>query len=214
MSVNLSFSVIDTATPAIRAKVAQCQPRRVAIRVAVPLQKHWRNHLAGLPPNKHGYPSTGFWEKAARMVKSRVVDTSSGASVELSNNHLGLRQRLYGGTISAKSGKYLTIPICAEAYGKLASEFGKLVLVIIADGRKFLCQWLGEGEGPHVLILRGAGNTKGHGQARAARHLKLKFLYVLKESVWQRGNPNVIPPDLAEVALEEVTKYVNMKVPE
>ncbi len=208
--MNISFSVLDNASQAVRIKIAQCNPHRVAIRVAVPLAKHWRNHLARLPKNKMGWPSTGFWEDAARRVKGTPLQNA----VMLSSDKLGLRQRLYGGTITARNSKNLTIPICAEAYGKMASEFGDtLVLVVLGDGRKFLAQWLGDGKKPHIIVMRGKASGKAGATARAAKHLNLKFLYVLKESVYQPGNPNVIPPDMQEVALKAVQDYVNLKVP-
>ncbi|MDE2096188.1 MAG: hypothetical protein KGL39_03010 [Patescibacteria group bacterium] len=206
--VNVAFNVLDEATPAIRAKLAQCDPHRVAIRVAVPLARHWRNHLASLPKNKHGWPSTGFWEDAARRVKGVALSNA----VELSSDKLGLRQRLYGGIIEARNAANLSIPITAEAYGKLPGEFDDLVIVVIADGRKFLAKWQGDGKKPNVIILRGKGAGKSSATARAAKHLNLKFMYVLKPSVYQAANPNVVPPDMEQVALQAVKDYVDMKI--
>ena len=258
MSVDLHLNITgdDEARKRIADKMAQCDPHRVATRVAVPVSRHWRNHLARLPHNKGGFPSTGFWEDAAR----RVVGVAQGGSVLLSSDKLGLRQRLHGGTIRARNHKSIPIPICAEAYGTRVKDWGfeNLTLVILADGRRFFALWLGnddvnrkfrhligstlkkiearkarmakEGRStsvptheamsksinkfrastafkkPDVIILKGSG---GHSTARAERHGNLKFLFVLKESVEQDGNPNVIPPDLGDIALEatlEATK--------
>jgi hypothetical protein len=65
--------------------------------------------------------------------------------VRIWSDKLGLRQRFYGGTITAKNVQNLTIPICAEAYGTRVADWGfeNLVLVILGDGRKFLALWLG-----------------------------------------------------------------------
>lgn len=207
MSTSISFSILDNASEAIRVKVAQCQPARIARALAELLAEHWRMHLGQLPRNQHGYPSTGFWRAAEKATRGRAV----GDGVLLTCDKLGVRQRLYGGTINGN--KYLTIPLCAEAYGKLASEFGKLVLVVIADGRKFLAQWLGDGKQPNIIIMRGKGSGKAGATARVAKHMDLKFLYVLKESVFQPANPNVIPADLQEFALKQVEDYCAVKMP-
>ena len=141
MSVSVAITIPrDAATPAIMEKVKACDPHRLATRMAVPLAKHWRNHLAKKPQNRNGYPSTGFWEDAAR----RVVGLAEGPAVRLYSDKLGLRQRYYGGPIDARRSANLTIPICAEAYGTTAKDWGNhLTLVILADGRKFLALWLG-----------------------------------------------------------------------
>ena len=242
MSVEVKINItLDSATPALQRKLAAVQPHAIATRIAPPLAAHWRNHLAGLPRNKKGYPSTGFWEEAARSVTGIALD--DGAL--LSCSKLGVRQRLHGGTISAVHGNNLTIPICAEAYGTTVADWGQdnLTLVILADGRKFLALWLGSSEAesaykssgvgkkakraevssrraqkfgaatksqekPKVIVFRGSGGGSTD-ISRASKHLNLKFLFALKPSVEQEGDPNVIPPDIADVARMEVMKAID-----
>jgi hypothetical protein len=206
----------------------------------VPCSKHWRDHLAALPKNKKGYPSTGFWEQAAR----RVVGVAIEGTARLSSDQLGLRQRYHGGVIKARNHKYLTIPICAEAYGTKVADWGieNLVLVITWNAR-FFALWLPTSEDkkifkrkmklttraenttrkvgqlmsafeeaatersyspkkPDVILLNRGGS--GMSTSRAEKHSNLKFLFVLVESVDQAANPNVVPGDLAEVALEAI----------
>lgn len=246
----------DTADPALVAKLAQCDPHTIATKVVVPVREHWRAHLAAMPRNKGGYPSTGFWQQAARSVQGVAV----GPDAVITADRLGLRQRLYGGTIKAKNAKNLTIPICAEAYGTTVADWGdNLVLVILGDGRKFLALWLGTDEAqsayhkqlgklsrafdpdatqaqrdkaakglwkysytttarvgklrsalassnskkPKVIIMKGKGNGGG------SQSSNLKFLFVLKESVEQAGNPMVLPQDLQEFAIEQVWEATN-----
>ena len=74
-----------------------------------------------------------------------------GGSAVISADCLGLRQRLYGGPIVAGAGgsgrKYITIPMCAEAYGTQAADWGdNLVFVITSNGNHFLALWLGTAE--------------------------------------------------------------------
>jgi hypothetical protein len=241
----------DTATPALLEKLRKCDPHIVATRIAPPIARHWRDHLASLPHNRNGYPSTGFWEAAARSVTGIAL----GDAAKISADKLGLRQRLYGGTITASKAANITIPICAEAYGTTVADWGfeNLVLVILSDGRKFLALWQGWSKGgklseagqaideaysaaklkkltkhaettaarvgrfwatnpgdakkPNVIVFRASGSGSGGATGeitRASRHANLKFLFVLKPSVEQAGNPNVLPPDLAEFAMQQV----------
>lgn len=231
-----TITITDSATPALLAKLKQCDPHEISTKIVPPLTKHWRDHLASLPKNRNNFPSTGFWEAAARSVHGVAI----GGDAKITADKLGLRQRLYGGTITARNVQNLTIPICAEAYGTTVADWGfdNLVLVILADGRKFLALWLGydqaqeaynknlskltlraettanrvrkfkssisgDAKKPDVIIFRGTGNGAAS-TSRASRHMNLKFLFVLKYSVEQAGNPLVLPPDLQEFALEQV----------
>ena len=242
IGTNITTQIIeDTATPALRDLYAKCDPHVVATRVAVATAKHWRDHLKSLPRNKNCYPSTGFWESAARS----VVGVAKGGDALITADKLGLRQRLMGGTITARNVQNITIPICAEAYGTTVATWGfdNLVLVILADGRKFLALWLGseqaqaaydknltkltkhagttaakvgrfrasvgEQKKPSVIVFRGKGTGTGGAQvARAQQYSNLKFLFVLKRSVEQAANPNVLPPDSQEFAIEQVRQAV------
>lgn len=136
MSVEVVINIKDGASPEVRRLVAASDPHILATRIAPPLARHWRDHLAALPKNKRGFPSTGFWEDAARRVRGIAV----GNSLVLQSDKLGLRQRLKGGTIRALNVKNLAIPLTAEAYGTKPADWGDtLTLVILGDGRKFLC---------------------------------------------------------------------------
>lgn len=154
----------DNATPAIAEKLAKCRSERVARRVLVACRQHWRNHLAGMPRNRHGYPSTGFYEGAARDVERSSY--AAGGLVVLRGSgppgRPGLRQRYYGGPIEAENHANITIPICAEAYGTTVKDWGfdNLTLVILADGRKFYALWLGD-ESVQKAFSRITGNRAG-----------------------------------------------------
>jgi len=238
--ITQTIDVRDEATPAVLALVNRLRPHVLATRVAVAGARTWRDHLAGLPRNKHGYPSTGFWEDAAR----RVRGVASGDDAVISSDKIGLAQRLYGGEIprGGKGPKMLTIPICAEAHGTTAADWGdNLVLVIIADGRKFLALWLGSEEAqgrfshlfgrltkraettanrarkftagsaqkkPDVIVFKSGGGAATIG--RAERNMNLKFLFVLKDSVMQEGNPDVVNgEEIKQAACDEIMKAAN-----
>lgn len=139
--LNVLFDVNDYATPELDLLLRLCDPHRVATYVAPKIGHEWRRILNALPRNRNSYPSTGFWQAAARSVKSVAL----GPNAVITADKLGLRQRWQGGTIAAKNVANLTIPICKEAYGTSVADWGQenLVLVILADGRKFLALWLG-----------------------------------------------------------------------
>ena len=141
IATTIDIQGIAETDASLAAKMRQCDPHVVATRITPPLSTYFRNHLRSLPKNRKGYPSTGFWESAARSVTGVAV----GGDAIISADKLGLRQRLYGGTIAARNVKNITIPICAEAYGTTVNDWGyeNLCLVILSDGRKFLALWLG-----------------------------------------------------------------------
>ena len=141
MNIPITIQINDEASQAVRIKIAKADPHKVATRAAVPLARHWRDSLAKLPKNRNGYPSTGFWEDAAR----RVVGLAVGGDVLLKNDKIGLKKRLYGGSTKAVNHANVKVPICAEANGTTVKDWGfeNLVLVILGDGRKFLALWLG-----------------------------------------------------------------------
>ena len=64
------------------------------------------------------------------------------------------------------------------------------------------------------MARKGKNVTSGNAiAARVSRNKNLKFMYVLKESVYQKGNPNVIPADMKEFALKQVQDYVSTPMP-
>ncbi len=242
MPAQVTFQIpFDTATVALTDLQARLHPHTIATRIAPKLARKWKTHLSGLGHNRQGFPSTRFWESAARSVTRVAV----GGNAVVTADRLGIRQRYFGGEIKARNVKNITIPVCAEAYGTQAKDWGdNLVLVILADGRKFLALWLGseaaqsayrknlgklthraeataakaarfratvpgDAKKPDVIVFRAKGSGAAAVVARAERHMNLKFLFVLKPSVEQAGNPNVIPPDMAEFAQQcvmEATK--------
>jgi hypothetical protein len=197
MSVAVQINILlDGATPAIKARLAAADPHNVATRIVPSLTSHWRDHLSGLGQNKRGYPSTGFWEDAAR----RTRGVAMGPTAVLSCDKLGVRQRLYGGPIKAINVQNLTIPIAPESYGTRAADWGdQLTLVILADGRKFLALWLGDEQSKEhyektlakyhaeFSVAKKAGKIK----ARAAE-ASTQRVQQLSERLAGRGRPKVI----------------------
>lgn len=121
MSVALSMKVLDTASPALRAKLAAVRPEVLAMKSAEPMRRAWRDALAALPSNRNGFPSQGFWEQASRSVQEPEVN---GGTVTLTANKQGLQQRWLGGTIKPVKGRFLAFGVTAESYGKTPTMMG------------------------------------------------------------------------------------------
>jgi hypothetical protein len=195
--ISASINVIDQASDAIKAKIAAANPHVLATRLAVPLARKWRDHLKSLPRNKNGYPSTGFWEDAAR----KVTGIAQADSVLLYSDKLGLRKRYYGGPVTAVNVKNLTIPLCAEAYGTKVADWGydNLVLIILADGRKFLALWL-DNENVSHQFEQTVGKTiskfnkrKAQGKIQRAAHETLsRNVNKLRVNIAGEKHPKVI----------------------
>ena len=103
-----------------------------------------------------------FWPSIANLTKVTSAN-DSGAVVQCL--HFAGAQKEYGGTITAKNAKFLTIPIAPEAKGKRAGEFEN---TFVMGG----------------IIFQSAGGRRG-----SASEERPKALFVLKKSVDQKAEP-------------------------
>lgn len=145
---------------------------------ATELRRHFRNKER-TEPNKLGGKREHFWRQVMQSVSAPVV-TSSGHTVTISVTDPRFAQKVFGGTITAKRSRALTIPVVPEAYGRSASVFehetGVKLFVI---GRDF-------GAGMLAAQIGGA----------------VKVVYLLRKSVHQDADPNALPPqDQLEAAV-------------
>lgn len=179
----------DRATPELQRQMAALAPEKLGKVIGPKLRETFRDHLKRNPRNKKGWPSTGFWEDAARS----VTWTSDANSVTISINKLGVRQRYYGGVISAVKAKFLTIPISAQAYGKTVADFPGSFLITTPKGA-------------YIVQYSGGNTAKGRFKKQNAT---LEFLFKLKRSVSQEENRSIIPDAtvLAAVAIAQMEEH-------
>lgn len=179
----------DRATPDLARKISALQPEKLARVVGPKLRVVTRDHLKRNPRNKKGWPSTGFWEDAARS----VTWESDAVSVTIRINKLGVSQRYYGGVIQAVTAKFLTIPISAQAYGKTVADFPGSFLIRTPKG---------------AYIVQYAGGNTAKGKFKK-QNATLEFLFKLKRSVKQEENRSVIPDAITytAVALDAIADY-------
>lgn len=139
--------------------------------------------------NKQGFPRQHFWAGAAKSVYYQVLPDG----VILGISKVGARLLLEGGTVTPGKGtsrttgkptRLLTIPACAEAYGKRAGEFHNLKFGVV-DGIPALI----EREASRVAVV-------GRGKKRKVQFLGEvggKVFFWLARKVTIKADPTVIP---------------------
>ncbi len=152
----------------------------------------WKEHFRQFyvpRRNKLGGVSTGYW----RDVHDSVVASRTNEKVVLTAKGKGLRQKFYGGPVTAKhvsdvTGKrnrFLTIPVHPKAHSKTISDLGGKKKFYIIPTRN------GKGAG---VYFRAGGRTKGKRKSDP-------LYYVLKRRVVIRRDLNIIP-DTAKILAE------------
>jgi hypothetical protein len=142
--------------------------------------------------NKQNWPTTGFYAAvAAEGVDWELQgDSAFKITIDHPTKSGAMKQRYYGGRIEAKD-HLLTIPARAEFYGHAATEFTNLRFGMFrSTGTKFL--YIGERGVGKVNFETGREQmyVKGAGPRQA-----MMIAYWLKESVFQEGDPGVIPAE-------------------
>lgn len=189
--ITLLTTSTDTASPALQALMARLEPPQLSRVARQPVETAVRTHLASLPRNRRGWPSTGFWEAASRATVA--YDMENGV-VEIHVKKLGVRQRALGGPIAPVNAQALAIPISPVSYGHLPREFPGLFLLATKKGA-YLVQ-------PGAEISEKTGRLKkaslrggSHAGEKRRRAAGLNFLFKLSAGVNQRPDPAVMPPE-------------------
>jgi len=153
------------------------------------LQSHYFEKNAA-EPNRLGGKRQNFWADVARSVRGPV---SEGAKVKVEITHVGIRQKIEGGTIKAKRYKHLAIPIHPDAYGMFVRPFeretGIKLFFLELNKNKFF-----------------AAKTEN----------RLTLYYVLKEQVTQKPWPGSLPErqQITEAAHKGAAEVVLLAVSE
>lgn len=135
------------------------------------LKTHFR--AKNKTPNKLGGKRENFWRQVGASVQNPVV-AGDGHSVSVSINDPRFAQKVFGGTITAKRAKALTIPVTPEAYGRSASTFEQ------ETGLKLFLVKTGQGAFANAVLA----TQRGKG---------LQVEYILTKSVDQPPDPTALP---------------------
>lgn len=156
-----TLRISDQATPVLqRLTQALGRPRPITEAVAqstvVELQKHFlaRNR----EPNKRGWTKANFWSKEGREKTALADLQDSRAEVAVASP--AIAHKFTGGTIRPKRGKYLAIPLTAEAYKAGSPREGAMSGLVFAGGYRGGAAFLGRRDGQfggltrHYLLVR------------------------------------------------------------
>lgn len=192
MSATVEISIQDNASDALRQLERELTPRQLAATAGPPLQRLTRDHLAALPSNKHGWPSTGLWEQAARHTRFEITDSG----VKIIVDWIGVRQRWKGGHIGPVRAQALAIPISPLSYGKTPADFPGSFLLKTPKGA-FIAMYGNEG----VNGGRALHAEKRRRRVTPALRATIIILFKLSSGVDQVPNPDVIPTMEAYLAV-------------
>ncbi len=138
----------------------------------------------------------GFWNRMLSGTRASADDDK--ATISMPGE---MRLRYYGGTVTPKKGKFLSIPAREEAYGKSPREFDDLRFVPTSRGG--------------MLVKRYRGMKKVKGEKRIAGNRSAgNVFYWLVRSATIRGDPNVLPSGevIRDAAIGGVQSYLERLV--
>jgi hypothetical protein len=188
MSLSISIGARDSATGDLRRVVARMQNASPMLEVmANAARRTLQDHFRARPDNAKGWPSSGFWRQVAALT---AVATVGATSATVAISHPGLAQRLYGGTITPKRGKYLAIPANAAAYKAGSPREGSgdhlEPLIVKRDGKLRAIALV---ERSSQRLVRKKDGSYGPGKKSQAGQV----WYWLVESVTQAADPAAMP---------------------
>lgn len=173
---------LDSARPALRRLAGIVGNRGVNEVIGTALEKTVKRHFRARSgrPNALGGTSTRFWDRAAAGTRSEADDTGATVFMQLDPyNGSGnpIAQRLFGGTIFARPGHALAIPVHRDVYG-------------IPAGRERV-----EGNTRLIPFSKARGNLLGIIVRTRDGKSTGEILYVLFSQVTQKPDPTVLPAD-------------------
>jgi hypothetical protein len=181
---------LDEATPLLEAVRSESQARGLALVGARAVAGLIRDHLYGLDGQRHRN-GRHFYRQAGDSVHSDVAPQGARASI----TQLGFRQRLQGGTITARNVRNLTIPACPEAEGKRAGEFNDLEFGFALNPKTGALQPALVRRPQTTIRFRRHKSKDGEVtlRAHAVATLEPQPMFWLVHSVVQQPDPSVLP---------------------
>lgn len=181
----LEITIEDGATPALQrmmARVTRRTPMMQAAGKAVEVVLHSHFDRRDAEGNKKGWPRKHFWSRIVRRATAFETATADEATVKIASREF--RQKLFGGTITPKSGKFLAIPLTARAYatGRPRNWAGADLQVVRLPGGKLLLR-----ENLHSS-LTGRRGQRGRVEGGEAQ-------YLLVKRVNQQPDPRALPSE-------------------
>ena len=167
-------TIQDMATPALQQVAAAMKhPKPLLTVVGRRVHNELKAHFIERDSegNSKGWWRSHFWAKTVARATHFVGATDNEATVAISSPEF--QQKLHGGTITAKSGKMLAIPLTSAAKAAGSPRENNLKLFIVKTASQVF-----------LARLTGSGKKAAHG---------IEFLYILKHSVTQQADRRALP---------------------
>lgn len=186
-------TVSDLQAIAKRVRNPEAMLKVVGRRGANELRAHFRRRNA--TPNKLGGRRSNFWNKIASSTNNPVAEGPGRVRISITDPRLA--QKVYGGRITPKRRKALTIPVAPEAYDRTVPEFQQETGIQL-----FLLRKKGGGL---TNLLAGAIGGSGH---------RFKVYYTLQPYVDQAADPEALPPPavFGAALVDESQSYLTREV--
>lgn len=199
----MTITVEDHATPGLKAMMARLRERQplhaeMGMGVERLVARHMR--LTKVPQgNRLSAPSTGFWQKAINSIRGTATDAEATVTIPAR----GVALQYHGGTVTAKSKPYLTIPISPLSHGKSVKEMGGHLYRFLSKKGNLI---LATDPNP----ARGAGGKPRKPRSGPPRYRGGTPLYLLKKAVRIHAHADVLPDDTAigAEAVKAASKYI------
>ena len=151
--MNVSVSITDGATPALRNAVDTLTFRRAAKAAGQALRIQIRKHLAAKQrlPNKKNWPKQNWFQRARERVV--FVEDSRGAAISIDFPGFAMRYTGNPSVILPVNAKTLAIPMHPMAYGRRPREFKDLLFVPVLRGRTVGLLAMRVGNGPATVWI-------------------------------------------------------------
>ena len=182
--------VVDEITPLLERVQSLATARGLALVGARAVGDLVKQHLYGLDGQRHQY-GRHYYRQAGDSVTARIVP--EGAAVSITQT--GFRQRLFGGTITPRVAKMLTIPANPEAYGMRAREFKDLDVRRVLDPKTGALRLaLVRRASTQIRYVR-RKNKDGTSSlnAKPVREVGGEVMFWLVRKVVQKADPTVLP---------------------
>lgn len=182
--------LVDEATPLLERVKTAAAAQGIALAGARAVAGLVKEHLYGLDAQRHTF-GNHYYRQAGDSVTTAKVPAGAVVSI----TQIGIRQRLFGGTIRAKNAKLLTIPAHPDAVGKRAREFNDLDFSFQVNPKTGSLQ---------PCLVRRAQTTLRYSRrkakdggvkvsVRAVATLQPEVMFWLTPSVTQEADPTVLP---------------------
>src|SRR3974390_3332051 len=204
------LSIKDGVTAKLGKIRTAFKPEAINKNIGVAMVRMFQEHLSKMPSNRAGWPSQGYWAKAAKSTHYQVVPDGVLVSV----SQVGFRMHVLGlpDTIQPVNTNNLTIPAVSQAYGRRAGEFSNLKVAFTRRGGNLVAFALVEGpptspkrKGTHSLRIKGVGGrTRGIG-----RTWQGQVIFWLVKSVKTHPTQGVLPE--REEMKAAIVKVMNLE---